>query len=197
VSEAPTPAARAVFLDRDGVLNAAEVRDGRPRPPASAADVVVLDGVVQACRELRDAGWLLVVVTNQPDIARGSATAAEVDAINAVVVADLGVTEVVVCAHDDGDGCACRKPAPGMLVDAAERWGIDLTASVMVGDRWRDVEAGRRAGTRTVFVDHGYDEPRPAHPDAVVRSLAEAAELILSSALDAGTGGPLDPEVVR
>jgi D-glycero-D-manno-heptose 1,7-bisphosphate phosphatase len=189
-------AARAVFLDRDGVLNEAVVRDGRPHPPASTADVVLLDGVVDACRALHDAGWLLVVVTNQPDIARGSTTTDAVDAINALVVADLPVTDVVVCAHDDVDGCACRKPAPGMLTAAAERWGIDLASSVMVGDRWRDIDAGRRAGTRTIFIDRGYDEPRPDDADATVASLPEAATLILSSAFER-TVARLDPEGAR
>jgi D-glycero-D-manno-heptose 1,7-bisphosphate phosphatase len=167
-----------VFLDRDGVLNRAEIRAGRPHPPATVADVVVLDGVVDACRRLREDGWLLIVVTNQPDIARGTTTAAAVDAINAAVVADLAVDEVVVCPHDDADGCDCRKPQPGMLVDAAERLGIDLASSVMVGDRWRDIEAGERAGTTTVFIDRGYDERRPDHPDHVVGSLPEAVATI-------------------
>lgn len=169
---------RAVFLDRDGVLNRAELRHGRPHPPASPADVVVLDGVVDACRRLHDDGWLLLVVTNQPDIARGTATVADIEAINAIVVADLPVAEVVVCPHDDADGCSCRKPLPGMLVDAAARWDVDLAASVMVGDRWRDIEAGERAGTTTVFIDRGYDERRPDRADHVVSSLAEAAELL-------------------
>lgn len=170
---------RAVFLDRDGVLNRADLRDGHPHPPPSADDVVVLDGVADACRRLHDDGWLLVVVTNQPDIARGTTTRAEVDAINAVVVADLPVDEVMVCPHDDIDGCACRKPAAGMLVDAADRWAVDLGRSVMVGDRWRDIEAGQRAGTTTIFIDRGYDEPSPSGPDHVVASLAEAAVVII------------------
>jgi D-glycero-D-manno-heptose 1,7-bisphosphate phosphatase len=178
-----TPGARrAVFLDRDGVLNEAVVRDGKPYPPATAADVVVLDGVVDACRRLHDDGWLLIVVTNQPDIARGTTTSAAVDAINAAVVADLPVDEVVVCAHDDPDRCSCRKPAPGMLTDAAARWDIDLARCALVGDRWRDIEAGQRAGTTTIFIDRGYDERRPDAPDHVVASLADAADLILASA---------------
>jgi D-glycero-D-manno-heptose 1,7-bisphosphate phosphatase len=171
---------RAVFLDRDGVLNRAVVRDGRPLPPASPADIEMLPGVTAACRRLADAGWLLVVVTNQPDIARGTTSRAAVDAINAAVVSKLPVTEVVVCPHDDADACRCRKPLPGMLLDAAERWDVDLAASIMVGDRWRDVEAGRQAGVRTVLVDYGYDEELPNAPDHVVAGLAEAANLLLA-----------------
>jgi len=170
---------RAVFLDRDGVLNRAEVREGKPFPPSSEDDVERLPGVEDACRRLADLGWLLIVVTNQPDIARGTATRRGVDAINAVVVGGLSVAEVVVCPHDDADACQCRKPMPGMLLDAAKRWNVDLGASVMVGDRWRDVEAGRRAGVRTILVDVEYaDEPRSV-PDHVVASLAEAADLLI------------------
>lgn len=169
---------RAVFLDRDGVLNEAVVRDGRPHPPASVEAVRVLDGVAEACERLVGLGWLLVVVTNQPDVARGTTDLATVEAVNRAVTDGLDIAEVLVCPHDDADGCGCRKPAPGLLLDAAARWGLDLGRCVTVGDRWRDVEAGRRAGTATVFVDRGYDEPRPADPDAVVADLGEAAAWI-------------------
>lgn len=181
---------RAVFLDRDGVLNRAVVRDGRPFPPSQREDVVMLSGVDEACRRLADSGWMLFVVTNQPDIARGTATREEVDAINDAVVSGLPVTEILVCPHDDSDACDCRKPAPGMLLDAAARWDVDLAASVMIGDRWRDIEAGRRAGVRTVFVDYGYAEALRSVPDHVVANLAEAADLLLDTAK--GTASSLD-----
>jgi len=170
---------RAVFLDRDGVLNAAVVRDGLPYPPGAAEEVEVLPGVEEACERLRTAGFELVVVTNQPDVARGTQTLEAVERINDVLRAALPLDEIVVCPHDDSDGCDCRKPKPGMLVASAERRGIDLAASFMVGDRWRDVEAGRRAGCRTLLVDRGYDE-RPAQPDMTVPDLGEAATWILS-----------------
>jgi D-glycero-D-manno-heptose 1,7-bisphosphate phosphatase len=175
---------RAVFLDRDGVLNAAVVREGVPHPPGDVDEVDVLPGVKEACNRLRTAGFELVVVTNQPDIARGTQTPEAVRRINDALLITLPLDEVVVCPHDDVDGCACRKPKPGMLVDAAQRRGIDLNASFMVGDRWRDVEAGLRAGCRTVFVDHGYDE-RSVQPDASVSDLGEAAVWILET--DEGT----------
>lgn len=173
---------RAVFLDRDGVLIRAVVRDGRPNPVASAAEVELLPGVAAACDALRRAGFLLVVVTNQPDLARRAQTRSVVDAINDAVRARLPIDEVRLCPHEDADGCACRKPKPGLLLAAARAANIDLAASVMVGDRWRDVEAGRAAGCRTVFVDHGYDERRPAEVDvdAVAPSLADAVPWILA-----------------
>jgi D-glycero-D-manno-heptose 1,7-bisphosphate phosphatase len=171
---------RAVFLDRDGVINRAVVRDGRPYPPASLAELEVLPGVGDAIDRLRAAGFAIVVVTNQPDVARGTQTREAVDALHARLAADLGLDDFRVCAHDDGDGCACRKPLPGLLREAAAAHGLDLTRSFMVGDRWRDVDAGRAAGCRTVFVDRHYTERRPDRQDATVASLAAAADWILS-----------------
>jgi D-glycero-D-manno-heptose 1,7-bisphosphate phosphatase len=173
---------RAVFLDRDGVLNAAVARGGRPHPPASAAELVVLPGVPEALARLRAAGFLLVVCTNQPDVARGAATLASVEAIHARLRAALPLDDVRCCLHDDADGCACRKPAPGLLLAAARDWGVDLARSYMVGDRWRDVAAGAAAGCRTVFVDLGWAERRPDRCDARVASLPEAADWILTEA---------------
>jgi transaldolase len=169
----------AVFLDRDGVINAAVVRAGKPYPPARVEDVVILPGVAGALAELRRAGFALVVVTNQPDVARGTQTRAAVDAIHARLRAELPLDAIYSCFHDDHEACACRKPAPGMLRDAARDLGLDLARSVLVGDRWRDVEAGIAAGCRTVFVDYGYAERQPAVVDAKVGSLAEGAAWIL------------------
>jgi D-glycero-D-manno-heptose 1,7-bisphosphate phosphatase len=171
---------RAVFLDRDGVLDAALVRDGVPRPPGDVDEVEVLPGVEEACSRLRTAGFDLIVVTNQPDIARGTQTPEAVRRINEALLAVLPLDEIVVCPHDDADGCTCRKPKPGMLVEAAQRRGIDLSTSFMVGDRWRDVEAGVRAGCRTVYVDRGYHE-RSVQPDVSVSDLGEAAVWILET----------------
>lgn len=170
---------KAVFLDRDGVLNRAFVRDGRPYPPRTVDELEVLPGVPAALAELHEAGYLLVVVTNQPDIARGTTTRAEVDALNDELARRVAVDEILVCPHDDSDDCPCRKPRPGLLLDAAERLSIDLAASWMVGDRWRDVEAGQRAGCGTVFIDRGYDERRPTDATAEVPDLPAAATWIL------------------
>lgn len=170
---------RAVFLDRDGVINRAVVREGRPYPPASVEALELLPGVAEALTRLHDAGYRLVVVTNQPDIARGTQDRAVVDAMHARIAAVLPVDEFRVCAHDDADRCDCRKPKPGLLRSAAQAAGIDLGASFMVGDRWRDIEAGRAAGCRTIFIDYDYSERRPHAPDVTVRSLAEAADWIL------------------
>jgi D-glycero-D-manno-heptose 1,7-bisphosphate phosphatase len=168
----------AVFLDRDGVLNGAFVRDGVPTPPRTLAEFRLLPGVVEACAELKQAGFALVVVTNQPDIARGTQTMAEVDRMHERLRSLVALDEVCVCPHDDADGCACRKPKPGMLLAAAERLGLDLARSACVGDRWRDVEAARRAGVTAIYVDCNYDEPAPVGADVAVADLPEAAAWI-------------------
>jgi D-glycero-D-manno-heptose 1,7-bisphosphate phosphatase len=178
-----------VFLDRDGVLNRTAVVGGVPHPPRTAADLEILPGVVEATRRLSADGWLLVVVTNQPDIARGLTTGAEVAALNDRLRAQLPLDDVRVCPHDDADGCGCRKPAPGLLLAAARDHDVDLPGSVLVGDRWRDIEAGRRAGTRTIYVMHGdYQERVPVDYDLAVHSLLEAVPWI--SALDGKNNHP-------
>ena len=166
----------AVFLDRDGVINRALVRDNKPFPPVRIDQVEVLPGVPEALVRLRAAGYALIVVTNQPDVARGTQTREGVHAIHDYLATLVDVDEFRVCFHDDADGCSCRKPKPGLLTAAPAH---ALERSIVVGDRWRDIEAGRRAGCRAaVFVDYKYDDPTPV-ADARVRSLAEAADWIL------------------
>ncbi len=171
---------RAVFLDRDGVLNRAEVRDGRPYPP-TRANAELLPLVGEACAALKQAGFLLIVVTNQPDIARGTLDQAASKAVDDWLREELPIDDIRVCPHDDGDNCLCRKPRPGLLTEAATDWRVSLPMSTMVGDRWRDVEAGRRAGCRTVFIDRCYDERRPVEPDLVVAELADAVAWIVQN----------------
>jgi len=178
----PSAPLRAVFLDRDGVLNRAPIRDGKPYPPASVDELEILPGVPRALAALAAAGFRLVVVTNQPDVARGATSREAVEAINRRLASALPLDRFIVCYHDGGEGCACRKPRPGMLHAGAADLGIDLAASYMVGDRWRDVEAGEAAGCRTIFIDYGYAERQPSRCDARVASLEEAAQFILEGA---------------
>ena len=171
---------RAVFLDRDGVINANLERDGKPVAPRSLAEFQVFPGVSEAARRLKEAGFLLVVVTNQPDIATGRTSKATMETMHAEIRRLMPIDDFEICFHTDADNCACRKPKPGLLLNAAAKHGIDLVASTMVGDRWRDVLAGQAAGCRTIRVDHGVAEERPSKPDHTVRSLAEAAACILN-----------------
>lgn len=175
---------KAVFLDRDGVLNRPVVRNGKPYPPANAAELVLAPEAEEALRELKEAGFKLLVVTNQPDVAKGITTRVAVEEIHRRLASELPVDEIFACYHQDGDGCDCRKPKPGMILQGAHKYNVDLTESFLVGDRWRDVEAGQNAGCRTVFIDGGYEEREPARPaDARVHSLREAADWILQECL--------------
>ena len=169
----------AVFLDRDGVINRPTIRERRPYPPRSLAELELLPGVRAALRALKAGGYCLVVVSNQPDIARGTALRTMVDAMNDWLKSVLPLDAVLTCAHDDDDRCECRKPLPGLITQAARELHVDCAASYMIGDRWRDVEAGRRAGCKTFFIDRGYDEQAPQSYDYRVLSLPDAARIIL------------------
>jgi len=158
-------AVKAVFLDRDGVLNEPVVREGKPYPPASLDELKVYPEAAEALARLKAAGYLLIVVTNQPDVARGTTPRQSVEAINAALGQALPIDDFLVCWHDDGDACGCRKPKPGLLLEAAGRYGIDLSRSFLVGDRWRDIDAVAAAGCRTVLIDRGYRERQPEHPE--------------------------------
>ncbi len=172
--------APAVFLDRDGVINRALVRDGKPYPPASLDEFEILPGVAEACAKLKAAGFLLVVATNQPDVGRGTLSQAVLDEIHAEMRRRLPIDRVEVCTHP-GKGasdCDCRKPRPGMLLRAAKELGIDLAQSWMVGDRWRDIDCGAAAGVKTLFIDYGYDEALRMKPDFATKNLLEGARII-------------------
>ena len=173
---------RAVFFDRDGVLNKAIVREGRPYPPKNLSEFTLENGADSALRSLADSVPLMFVVSNQPDVARGTQVRGNVEELNSLLAARLPITQFYVCYHDDSDKCDCRKPLPGLLLQAAEEHDVDLSRSYMVGDRWRDIAAGAAAGCTTVFIDRKYDEEMPQiRPHATVASLADAVAFILTS----------------
>jgi D-glycero-D-manno-heptose 1,7-bisphosphate phosphatase len=162
---------RAMFLDRDGVLIRNHVRNGRPYAITAGEPVEIIEGVEEACVELKRRGFLLVMVTNQPDVAAGTTPRRFVEETNAALAARLGLDDVEVCFHDDSVNCDCRKPKPGMLLAAAGKLDIDMRESFMVGDRWRDIEAGKRAGCSTILIDYGYTDKKPMPPDHTAPSL--------------------------
>lgn len=173
--------ARAVFLDRDGVLNEVVLRNGRSCPPASLAELRLTACVEECLEDLKRHGYLLIVVTNQPDVARGAQTKAAVEEMNAFLAGRLPIDDIYVCYHDDRDNCGCRKPAPGLLLEAASKYAIDLEGSFLIGDRWRDVEAGMRARCRTLLLDTGHAEKRPeTRPTFESNSLRSAVDWIIA-----------------
>ena len=178
---------RAVFLDRDGVLNKSVVRQGKPFPPADLAAFEIYPDAAEACRRLKAEGLLLVVATNQPDVGRGHQSQDLVEAMHRELQAALPLDRIEVCF--DATASGYHKPAPGMLIRAADELGIELRESYMVGDRWRDVDCGRAAGCTTVFIDRGYDEQLRNPADHTVHGLLEAAEWIVERELGRRAGG--------
>ena len=181
---------RAVFLDRDGVINRPFIRGGKPYPPVRVEEFEILPGVAIACARLKAVGFLLVVATNQPDVGRGTLAREIVETMHAKMCAALPLDRIEVCydggaAH--GQPSEFHKPAPGMLLHAARELGIDLRESWMVGDRWRDIDCGAAAGCRTVFIDLGYDEALHSAPDFRAPDLAGAADLVLNAPDRAGS----------
>jgi D-glycero-D-manno-heptose 1,7-bisphosphate phosphatase len=177
------PLRPAVFLDRDGTLTCPIIQNGKPYPPARAEELRLLDGVAASCTRLKAAGYKLVVVTNQPDVGRGTQTQAVVEAMHKnlrLLVPEIDRIEVCYDSGRDGSPSPRRKPAPGMLFDAAKALGVDLACSWMVGDRWRDIDCGHSAGCRTIFIDFGYSEELRIRPDFVVSNFPAAAGIILA-----------------
>lgn len=171
---------RAVFLDRDGVLNRAFVRDGVPHPPDQLSEFELLPGVPAALEQLRAADLALVVITNQPDVARGTQTREGVEILNDHLRQITPVLDIFTCFHDNADDCSCRKPRPGLFFEAARRWSLDLSRSFMVGDRWSDIAAGQAAGCMTLLIDMPYSRRERCTPDQIVADLSEAARKILA-----------------
>ena len=172
--------AAAVFLDRDGVINQPVIVDNKPFPPKSIKQFVLLPRVGEALDLLKQAGFFLSVVTNQPDVGRGTLGKDAVEAIHAHLLEALPLDDIRVC-YDDGKRVHSnnRKPNPGMLLDAAAQFSLDLSRSFMIGDRWRDIEAGLNAGCKTIFIDYQYAESLLRPPDYIVENLWDAATLIL------------------
>jgi D-glycero-D-manno-heptose 1,7-bisphosphate phosphatase len=170
----------AVFLDRDGIMNRAVIHEGRPYPPIRLEEVEILSGSLISLPRLATSGYLLIGITNQPDVARGLQSSEVVNSINTLIQSNLPVREIFVCYHDDIDNCNCRKPKPGLILQAAEKYAIDITQSWMVGDRWKDIAAGQAAGLKTIFVDYQYNELYECVPaDFTVEDTSMVADVIL------------------
>jgi D-glycero-D-manno-heptose 1,7-bisphosphate phosphatase len=169
---------KAVFLDRDGTLNLSGIRSGVPVPPKEVHQVTIIDGVSWAIEIFKKKGYLPVIVTNQPDVARGTIKQSIVVEINEFICQSLGIENVYTCFHDDIDECGCRKPKPGLLELAASDLNIDLSKSIIVGDRWKDISAGQAVGCKPFYIESGYAERKPDSPFTSVSSLLMAAFLI-------------------
>lgn len=161
---------RAIFLDRDGVINQPRIEGDKTFSPRCFQDFQIISGVKESIEIFKKMGFLVIVVTNQPDIARAKLDPQELERMHQHLLQELSVDEVMVCPHDDKDECDCRKPKPGMLLSAAQKWSIDLKNSVLVGDRNKDIFAGQSAGCKTILITN--PAQGDCQPDYVIESLA-------------------------
>ena len=179
-------ARRAVFLDRDGVINRVVVRNGHPHPPARVEDFELNDDVASGCARLKAANLLLIVITNQPDVGRGNQRRETVEAMHSKMRSALpSLDRIEVCYHAGrryGESCDCRKPRPGLILRSAAELKIDLGASYVIGDRWRDIDCARAAGCRAIFIQRGYEETLREVPDFTVRNFNDAVNALLRDA---------------
>jgi D-glycero-D-manno-heptose 1,7-bisphosphate phosphatase len=179
-------ARRAVFLDRDGVLNRPVLRNGQPHPPSRVEDFELYDDVADGCARLKAAEFLLVVITNQPDVGRGTQSREAVEAMHMKMQSTLpSLDRIEVCYHAGeryGEPCDCRKPRPGMILHVAAELKIDLAASYVIGDRWRDIDCARAAGCRAIFIERGYKESLRETPDFTVANFNDAVSALLDDA---------------
>ena len=176
----------AVFLDRDGVINRVAVRNGMPHPPSHVEEFELYDDVPDGCARLKAANFLLVVITNQPDVGRGTQSREAVEAMNLKMQSALPLLDrIEVCYHAGeryGHPCDCRKPRPGLILRAAAQLNIDPRKSYVIGDRWRDVDCAHAAGCRAILIRRGYKEPLREAPDFTVANFNEAVSAVIRDA---------------
>ena len=169
---------KAVFLDRDGVINKAIVKNGLPTPPSLLDELKILPGVKESILKLKKLNFVCIIVTNQPDVSRGKINKNAVIKINNFLKKKIKLDDIFVCYHDDKDNCNCRKPKPGLLLRAGKKWNVDFKKSFMIGDQWRDIQSGEKAGCKTIFLDYKYKDKKPKNPDFVTDTLLNAVFFI-------------------
>ena len=169
---------KSVFLDRDGVINKVYIKDGLPRSPNSSNELKILPGVRESIIKLKKLNFICLMVTNQPNVSRKKIDKNNVIQMNNFLKNEIALDDIFVCYHDDSDNCNCRKPKPGLLLQAGKKWDVDFKKSFMIGDRWKDIQAGEKVGCKTIFLDYKYNEKKPKKPDFVSDSLLNAAHII-------------------
>ena len=169
---------KAVFLDRDGVINKAIVKNGLPTSPSLFSELKILPGVKESILKLKKLNFVCIIVTNQPDVSRGKINKNTVIKINNFLKKKIKLDDIFVCYHDDKDNCNCRKPKPGLLLQAGKKWNVDFKKSFMIGDRWRDIQAGEKVGCKTIYLDYNYKDIKPKNPDFITHKLLNAVYII-------------------
>lgn len=172
---------KAIFIDRDGVVNKSIVIDGKPHAPLNFSDFKILNGVEEALNNFKKQGFLTFIITNQPNIKLKNRTLniVELELMHNYLLENFYVTKIYVCSHINEDNCRCRKPKIGNLLLASKEFNIDLSKSFFVGDRWQDVECAHNANIKTCFfIDYKYNEKRPVNKYFQVNSLLEVSNIL-------------------
>lgn len=170
---------KAVFLDRDGVINYPVIRNRKPYPPSCLDELKIYPDVLQFLKLMKKKGFYLIVITNQPDVSRGTISINKVRSINNYLIKNFPLDEIKVCFHDDRDRCYFRKPSPGALLSSSISYNLSLAHSYMIGDRWKDISAGEKAGCKTIYIDRNYNEKKPKTYSYKTDSLKGAGDFII------------------
>ena len=168
---------RCVFLDRDGIINEALAIEGKPYPPNNVREIKIVDGVDELLKYLKSKGFITVVITNQPDVGNRLQDKKIVEKINSYLMDSLLIDDLFSCYHTAKDKCLCRKPKTKLFELAKEKYNIDFSQSWVIGDRWKDVEAGKNIGAKTIFVDYQYREKQPKEPDFTIKQVSEIIDI--------------------
>ena len=169
---------KAVFLDRDGVINKAFIKNGLPESPNSLSELEILPGVKESISRLKKLNFICLVVTNQPDVQRGKIKKNTIIKMNNFLKKKIELDDIFVCYHDDKDNCNCRKHKPGLLLQASKKWDVNLKKSFIIGDRWRDIQAGEKVGCKTIFLEYNYIDIKPKNPNFITDTLLNATYII-------------------
>ncbi|HHT9125294.1 MAG TPA: D-glycero-alpha-D-manno-heptose-1,7-bisphosphate 7-phosphatase [Candidatus Brocadiia bacterium] len=170
---------KAIFLDRDGVINKVFLSNGKPFSPRRFSEFELIPEVENALNSFKEVGFTNIVITNQPDIARGFLKWEELEKMHSLIRERLSIGDIFVCPHSDKDNCLCRKPKPGALLEAAKKWNVDLKGSFFIGDTWKDTVAGKRAGCKTILINMPYNQG--VESDYRIEDLNKAVEIIMDS----------------
>ena len=169
---------KAVFLDRDGIINQVVYHDdiNKPSSPWKMEEFKLIDGIKKHLDELKKNGFLIFIISNQPDIKRGNVDKETAEKINKILYEKFPIDDIMVCPHDDLDNCSCRKPKPGMIIELSKKWNVDIKKSFLIGDSWKDIGAGKNAGVKSILIDKSYNQE--VESEHRVENLKSAIELI-------------------
>ena len=170
---------KAIFLDRDGVLSKTSLVNGKSFAPRNLRDFKLYSDSTQSVKKLKSIGFMVFVVTNQPDVGKKLISRSTLEQMHNKLKKKTHVDGIYVCVHRQDENCYCRKPNPGMILDAAKKHHIDWKKSFVVGDRASDIEAGQKANCRTIFLKKKYYENAPTKQEATFLNLREATNYIL------------------